>query len=139
MWRQLSDWDGSQYRTFPLSLPQQKGQHSGANIAETVAAIIFNFGLTPKLGYFVTDNASNNDTCLAELGTKFGFDPVPRCLRCIGHVINLVARAFLFGEDADALETELLVTKEPEPELALNELLSKPYADSSTAPPTASL
>jgi hypothetical protein len=30
-----------------------------------------------------------------------------RCLRCLGHVINLAAKAFLYGEDYDAFEQDI--------------------------------
>lgn len=48
------------------------------------------------------------------MSNEFNFDPASRRLRCIGHVISLIARAFLFGEDADALELELPVTQPSE-------------------------
>ena len=59
------------------------------------------FELTKKIGYFTLDNAANNDTalvflskCLQELGVYF--DPIEHCLQCIGHVINLMVKAFLY-------------------------------------------
>jgi hypothetical protein len=33
-------------------------------------------------------------------------DPDSRRVRCLGHIINLAAKAFLFGKDADAFEEE---------------------------------
>ena len=35
------------------------------------------------------------------------FDPVTRRLRCFGHVINLVVKVFLSGEDPEAFEIEI--------------------------------
>jgi len=35
------------------------------------------------------------------------FDPIARRLRCFGHVINLVVKAFLWGEDPEAFEIEI--------------------------------
>ncbi|TKA79670.1 hypothetical protein B0A49_04709 [Cryomyces minteri] len=100
-------WSDSQYKTFLIALPQQRGSHTGSNIAETVATTISHFGLQEKLGYFVTDNASNNDTCINALAAEFDFNPEHRRIRCSGHIINLVARAILFGNDVDALEEDL--------------------------------
>lgn len=94
-------------KTFLLSLPEQSGPHSGINIANNVAAIINHFDLADKIGYFMTDNATNNDTCIEALGTEFGFNPLHRRLRCSGHKINLVARAMLWGVDEEAFENEL--------------------------------
>jgi hypothetical protein len=35
-----------------------------------------------------------------------------RRLRCLGHVINLAAKAFLFGTEYDAFEKDIKSTKE---------------------------
>ncbi|PNP54804.1 hypothetical protein FNYG_15590 [Fusarium nygamai] len=52
-----------------------------------------------------------NDTCLYHMYQKL--DPLMRpveikaCrMRCYGHTLNLIARAFLFGKDADSFELE---------------------------------
>jgi hypothetical protein len=37
----------------------------------------------------------------------FNFNHQERRLRCIGHIINLVARALLFSDDPDAFKKEL--------------------------------
>jgi len=37
-------------------------------------------------------------------------NPETRRVRCLGHIINLAAKALLFGEDVDALE---LTTQRP--------------------------
>jgi hypothetical protein len=94
-------------KTFLLALPEQSGPHSGVNIADNVAAIIHHYNLKDKIGYFMTDNATNNDTCLEELGAGFNFNPLHRCLRCSGHKIDLVARALLWGNDEEAFENQL--------------------------------
>jgi hypothetical protein len=57
-------------RTFLLGLPQIEGRHTGENFAERVGEIINEFGFEDRIGYFVTDNADNNDTCLEDLGTS---------------------------------------------------------------------
>jgi hypothetical protein len=49
-------------KTVLLSLPRQKGRHCGHRISETVAEVIREFDIGNKLGYFITDNASNNAT-----------------------------------------------------------------------------
>jgi hypothetical protein len=90
-----------------LALPQQLGQHSGVNIADQIAAIIEHFNISERIGYFMTDNATNNDTCIEALGLEYGFNPLHRRLRCSGHKINLVARAMLWGVDEEAFENEL--------------------------------
>jgi hypothetical protein len=94
-------------KSFLLALPQQEGKHTGVNIADTIAEIITSFGLTNNIGFFVADNASNNDTCIQALAREFHFDAAERRLRCAGHIFNLVARALLWGLDEDAFLREL--------------------------------
>jgi hypothetical protein len=47
----------------------------------------------------VLDNAPNNDTTLAELGKTIGFEPIQKRLRCIGYILNLIAKSYIFGQD----------------------------------------
>jgi hypothetical protein len=96
-----------EFRTLLLGLPHQAGRHIGVNIAPTISAIVQTFGLEQKLGWFVCDNASNNDTYIEALSSKFEFDHFKRRIRCISHVINLVARSLLFGKEPEALKEKL--------------------------------
>lgn len=82
---------------FLLGLPHHHESHSGHNIAETFAAIAYQYNIQDRIGYFTTDNASNNDTCMEFLGAEFDFDHVARRVRCVGHVLNLVAKAIMIG------------------------------------------
>ncbi|KAA8611875.1 hypothetical protein PtrV1_13751 [Pyrenophora tritici-repentis] len=71
-------------------------------------------------GYFVLDNASNNDTAIAAIARDYGgFDPIHHRLRCSPHTINLIGQALLFGDDKDSynnvaeqLRTEELYMRE---------------------------
>lgn len=49
-----------------------------------------------------------NDTCVKAIlrAYKISSDYELRRLRCFGHIVNLVAQAFLFGQDVQAFETE---------------------------------
>lgn len=111
--------DEGKFRTFLLGLPQIEGRHSGENLADRVSEIIHEYGIEDRIGYFVTDNADSNDTCLESLGTEFGFNKQHRRLRCCGHIINLVARSILFGTDADAFEEDCQANKEVQDEMKL--------------------
>jgi hypothetical protein len=93
-------------KSILLALPEQNEAHTGANIAVEVLRVIHEFKINTRIGYFVLDNASNNDTCMRELAEELGFNPIHRRLRCAGHVINLIARALLFGENPDLFEHE---------------------------------
>ncbi len=50
------------------------------------------------------DNALNNDTTLVELANTMGFNPKEKRLRCMGHVLNLIAEAYLYGQDVSDFE-----------------------------------
>ena len=65
------------------------------------------------------NNASSNDTCLRAIWRELRpdwneWDIEERRIRCFGHVINLVAKSFLYGSDADAFETEVTTIKSQE-------------------------
>ncbi|KJZ68601.1 hypothetical protein HIM_12010 [Hirsutella minnesotensis 3608] len=111
--------DEGKFRTFLLGLPRIEGRHCGENLADRVSEIIHEYGFEDRVGYFVTDNAESNDTCLEDLGTELGFNKQHRRLRCCGHIINLVARSILFGTDADAFEEDCQANKEIQDEVRL--------------------
>ncbi|OBS16247.1 hypothetical protein FPOA_13050 [Fusarium poae] len=94
-------------RDVLLGLPRLVGPHSGENIAPYVKGAIDQYEMGSKLGYFMLDNAESNDTCLEALARWFPMDVGRRRLRCIGHIINLVVRAVIFGSNVSKFETEL--------------------------------
>jgi hypothetical protein len=58
------------------------------------------FGLdAEKVGYFVLDNAYNNDTAVAALADEYGFETTHRRLRCCCHILNLGAQVVIGGKD----------------------------------------
>ncbi|KFY19669.1 hypothetical protein V493_07869 [Pseudogymnoascus sp. VKM F-4281 (FW-2241)] len=81
------------------------GQHTGENQAAYVMGAVTEFGITHKLGYFMLDNASNNDTLMKHLeedlltNHQIKYNGKNHRLRCMGHIINLTVQAFLFGDD----------------------------------------
>ncbi|RKL09105.1 hypothetical protein BFJ70_g16721 [Fusarium oxysporum] len=89
-----------------LSIPSINGNHTGEAIADGVGEIIKEFGLEKRVGYFVLDNAGNNNTGVQALGRMFGFNPSKRRLRCTAHIVNFVATQIMYGEDLRAFETE---------------------------------
>ena len=108
--------DGKPITTL-LALPKQAGKHSGFNMAETVNAIIASYSLQDKVGYFTTDNASANKTCLELIAKEHGFDYDKRWVRCCGHVFNLVGQAALFGSDSEAFSSDIAAATVEELEL----------------------
>ncbi|KAF5261576.1 hypothetical protein FOXYS1_7734 [Fusarium oxysporum] len=94
-----------------LALRRQLGCHSGENLAVTLGQVVREWKIEDRVGTVTSDNASSNDTCLlnfyGDLNTEMSLvDIRARRMRCYGHILNLVARAFLYGEDFEAFEAE---------------------------------
>lgn len=97
------------YRNRLLAFRRQVGPHAGENIACTMKSVIRDWGIESRLGVAVCDNASSNDTCLRSLyatldASMTRADTEARRMRCFGHILNLVAQSFLYGEDAASFE-----------------------------------
>ena len=45
------------------------------------------------------NNALNNNTTLVKLGKTIGFKPIQKRLRCIGYILNLITKSYIFGQD----------------------------------------
>jgi hypothetical protein len=88
-----------------IGFRELRGPHSGENITEVVNKVLQDFSITPgKLGYFIPDNTTNNDTCITALGKTYKWSKSKvhtRRLRCFGHIINLVTQAFLFRSESE--------------------------------------
>ncbi|OXV05242.1 hypothetical protein Egran_06990, partial [Elaphomyces granulatus] len=80
-------------RNFLLSIPEIEGKHSGINIAETALTILNEFDILDRLGYTITDNASSNSVALEVMANELDFNKDHKRLRCMGHTINLIAKA----------------------------------------------
>lgn len=109
--------DTDQPRKVVLGLPELKERHFGDNIAKIIISQIDSFEIGHKVGYFVLDNATNNDTAMDSLGGKYGFNGRSRRGRCFGHILNLSAKLLLFGNNQQTAETfleddELLTNEE---------------------------
>jgi hypothetical protein len=51
---------------LPIALPQLTGAYSGERMAKVVIKTLQDFKITSQLiGYFVVDNATNNDSTVA--------------------------------------------------------------------------
>ena len=90
-----------------IDLPQLTGAHTGDRIADCIEKTLQAFGVeAAKLGYFMLDNAYNNDSAIKTLGSKYGFVASHRRLRCSAHTINLVGQAVIFGSNKDAFDND---------------------------------
>jgi len=98
--------------TAQLGMERFHGPHTGANPAEIIWKLLEEDELRHKVGYFTTDNTTNNDTAMYESAKLFSkgsvaFDLVFALMRCFVHVINLVVKLFLWGQNADEVVQEL--------------------------------
>ena len=69
--------------------------------------ILIDIGVVPKLGYFMADNAGNNNTAIRAIYRQLRRDIKDldsRRVRCLSYIINLLVKAFLFREDSDVFE-----------------------------------
>jgi hypothetical protein len=71
--------------------------------------ILEDYNLRKKLGYFILDNADNNDKCVEYILKKIRpeLEFFKHRFRCFGYILNLITQAFLFGTDPDCLATDL--------------------------------
>ena len=82
-------------------------------MAKYVHQVILDYGIEKNLGYFVMDNAPDNDTMIANLSQalrrdqKLQYDPIHHRLRCQGHVINLAVKSFIFVTDKENIEEDV--------------------------------
>ncbi|SCO91193.1 uncharacterized protein FRV6_15321 [Fusarium oxysporum] len=94
-----------------LAFRRQIGSHAGENIAYTVRNVVRDWGIDRKIGVSICDNAASNDVCLRNFYTNLDAsitraDAEARRMRCFGHILNLVAQAFLYGDDATSFELQ---------------------------------
>ena len=88
------------------------GPHTGEAISRSLLAVIREYNIAQKVGYFMSDNAKNNDTAVSLV--LQALDPSvsakqrqARRLRCFGHVVNLCAQALLLGKGSGKALTEV--------------------------------
>ncbi|OAQ65601.1 transposase [Purpureocillium lilacinum] len=102
---------GARQQSRLLALRRQFGTHSGENLAASLVGIAQDWEIGGRVGCVVSDNLAANDHCLQYMYKQLDSSMRPadikaRRMRCYGHILNLVARAFLFGKDAESFELE---------------------------------
>ena len=85
--------EGSVRRAL-LGIREVKGRHDGINIAACVRGVLLEYGIADQIGYYILDNASNNNTAVESLEATSRRSEVNGStrLRCLGHIINLVVK-----------------------------------------------
>lgn len=105
------DKDGKK-QTKLLAIRRLEGDHNGENQAQLVLQVLKEYKIGGRIGYFMLDNASSNDVAVdLILRTLYPNMPLKkrrsRRLRCLGHVVNLGAQAFLLGRKSEETLDEL--------------------------------
>jgi hypothetical protein len=76
-------------------------------VANQILAVLSAFSINPsQIGYFTLDNAESNTTAMVAIGTALRFNGRSRRGRFISYIINLAAKALLFGNNPDAFELD---------------------------------
>ena len=101
-------------RTIMLALKRLHNNHSGENMGSLMIEIIKDYDLKERLGYFITDNAGSNDTCvehiLSTLLPNFSeIERKQRRLRCFGHILNLACHSYLYGRDPESFKMKIVL------------------------------
>ncbi|KAG9375578.1 hypothetical protein A1F94_013867 [Pyrenophora tritici-repentis] len=108
-------WTTKVIQDLPIALPHLAGSHTGDAIADTIKKTLQEYSIgSDKLGYFVLDNAANNDTAVSSLAHAYDFNAAHRRLRCGPHTLNLIGQAIIFGSNQEAYNNndEQLQTEE---------------------------
>ena len=83
-----------------------KGTHHGEDITEVIIPVLQEYKFLPNLGVFITDNVNSNDSVIQVTLSVLRPDlnVVSRRSYCLGHIINLAVKAFLFDKETAAFK-----------------------------------
>lgn len=62
--------DSGQLEHAVLALREIDGEHSGENQSTCIMEVVQEYGIASKIGYFVMDNAGNNDTLVSHFSER---------------------------------------------------------------------
>lgn len=96
-----------------LAVRNMHNDHSGKNQAKTILSILDKYLPKAKLRYFSTDNAFTNNTCITKIIDLIcpNLDAKKKRLKCIKHIINLIAKAFIFGNKSESFKANIAIAK----------------------------
>jgi len=108
----VAHWTAEDYevKSALLAIREVHGKHNGENLANVVYPVMKEYDIHSRFGYFIGDNATNNNTsieCLDQLMQDdgyAGFEPVKRRLRCFAHEMQIATKGLLFGPNVKSLE-----------------------------------
>jgi ribosome biogenesis protein Nip4 len=94
-------------RSYLIGIRRINGAYTGENITKAVMPVLIKNGILLKLGYFIANNDARNDIYIRVILRKHRpniKDFNGRRVYCLRYIINLAAKAFLFGKNADAFK-----------------------------------
>jgi len=74
-----------------LALLEQLSLYSSYNYYDIIGNIIAKYNLGSRIGWFIIDNAYNNNIYIDFFIIKLGFNKEQRRVRCATYIFNLVA------------------------------------------------
>lgn len=108
--------EGPKCYSIQVGLRRIRNRHVGEKVATIVLDVIREYEIEPsQLGVFIADNEETNDKAVRLIlkqlypGIKQK-EILARRVRCVAHIINLAAQAFLFGKDVAAFEGEVIAS-----------------------------
>ena len=122
----ITHWTDDEYKVQStlIAIRELNDDHDGENISEIVHIVTKEFEFVDQIGYFVGNNATNNDTamecldrCIQEEG-GVGFDVEEHQLRCFAYEMQIVVKGLLFGPKVKDLETYAVTANVSEKEKA---------------------
>ena len=95
-------------QTALIGLPCLLEIHTSENLYSYIKLVIKCYNIGDKLGYFMIDNAGDNNDLMELLANDFEMiNPDRDYLHCASHIINLVVKAILFGNSISKLQCQL--------------------------------
>lgn len=96
----------NRFRNVLIALRPVHG-HGGVSQWETLRPVLEDYGIIKHIGTLIGDNSSTNDVLCQTMAHHLGLEhqinwnQTFQRIRCMGHVLNLVVKAFLFTDDSE--------------------------------------
>ena len=87
--------------------------YAGVDITKGIIAVIKDFSIkNEQIGYFIIDNATNNNMAITAIIKEFNFDLIKCWLYYLGYIINIITCYFLYSYNPDLFKLEDVVLKD---------------------------
>jgi hypothetical protein len=86
-----------------LDIVKLSRQHSGKELAKGVISVLRNFEVENKLGWIISDNASNNLSMITEIASILPNFRTKNHIRCLNHILNLLMVDLCFSGNIEEI------------------------------------